>query len=184
MTALFAERGYQAVTMRAIGREAGCSAMTPYRYFAGGKAEIFAMVKAGAFRAFAEQQEKAASGTHDPLERVWALGRAYVDFGLRNRDAYRVMFQLRRTDDTVYPELAREERRAWLPLRSAVEAAVNEGALAGDAGDLAHLFWAKVHGLVSLHLAGKLKQGRSIDQLVRSMTSGWIVTGGERRSTA
>ena len=48
---LFASAGYAAVTMRAVAAEVGCSAMTPYRYFAS-KEHIFAVVRAEAFRRF------------------------------------------------------------------------------------------------------------------------------------
>ncbi len=35
----------------------------------------------------------------------------------------------------------------------------------GDPLERAHFLWAQVHGLVSLHLAGKLVMGRSLEQL-------------------
>jgi len=47
-TRLFAEQGYQGVTMRALATSLGCSPMTPYRYFEN-KAEIFEAVRSAAF---------------------------------------------------------------------------------------------------------------------------------------
>jgi WHG domain-containing protein len=38
--------------------------------------------------------------------------------------------------------------------------------LAGDPLTLAHQYWAGLHGLVSLHLAGKLGLGRSARELL------------------
>ncbi|MBC7978874.1 MAG: WHG domain-containing protein [Myxococcales bacterium] len=55
---------------------------------------------------------------------------------------------------------------AWLPMRNTVAEAVTRGVLAGDPNELAHIYWAGLHGLVSLHLAGKLRIGRSLDSLI------------------
>jgi hypothetical protein len=46
-----------------------------------------------------------------------------------------------------------------------VAEAVEAGALEGDPLTIAHLLWAGAHGLVSLHLAGKLSSGRGFAQL-------------------
>jgi hypothetical protein len=53
---------------------------------------------------------------------------------------------------------------------------VDAGLLQGDVDLLAHGFWAGVHGLVSLHLAGKLAHGTGIAELtgplLRQLVSG------------
>jgi Tetracyclin repressor-like, C-terminal domain len=46
-----------------------------------------------------------------------------------------------------------------------VELAVQSGVLAGDPDLVAHQMWAGLHGLVSLHLAGKLELGKSARSL-------------------
>jgi AcrR family transcriptional regulator len=165
---LFAERGYEAVTMRSLAAELGCSPMTPYRYF-DGKDEIFAMVKADAYRRFADAEEGAAATAADPAARLTVLARAYVDFALAEPDAYRIMFELAQAADDAYPEVQAQARRAWGALRDAVGAAVAAGLIAGDADDVAHLYWAQVHGLVALHLAGKLTLGRTLEELLQAL---------------
>jgi AcrR family transcriptional regulator len=166
-TRLFAERGYEAVTLRGIAAEVGCSPMTPYRYFAS-KEEIFTLVRAAAFGRFADHCEAVAARFEDPVERLGALGRAYVDFALSEPDGYRIMFELRQ-EFSEHPELVSEATRSWLPLRGAVADAVDAGKLAGDADVVAHLFWAGVHGLASLELAGKLCLGPALADLVDPM---------------
>jgi AcrR family transcriptional regulator len=166
---LFAVNGYEAVTMRSIAERAGCSAMTPYRYFED-KEEIFAMIKAGAFRRFADLQERAAAAAGDVSRRLVALGRAYVDFALAEPDAYRIMFELRE-EPRPYPELVEQEARAITPLRTAVRDAVAGGLLSGSPEILVHLAWARVHGLVSLHLAGKFRGPTKIDELIDALFS-------------
>ena len=161
---LFAAHGYEAVTMRSLADALGCSAMTPYRYLEGGKRELFGLVRAEAFRRFADRLEAALARGGDVLARLTRLKQAYVRFALDEPDAYRMMFELR-GDDADLPELARESARAFGCLRRTVTDAVDAGELEGDALTLAHLFWASTHGLISLHLAGRLGAGRSVTQL-------------------
>lgn len=56
-------------------------------------------------------------------------------------------------------------------LRSAVVRALEAGVLRGDAETLAHVYWGGLHGLVSLHLAGKLRLGRELPEVVTAMMS-------------
>ena len=161
---LFAEHGYEGVSLRALADELGVSRMTPYRYFQD-KNAIFAEVRAAAHRRFAAAQEKSAAEHSEPGARLLALGRAYIEFGTEQPDAYRLMFELSQPDPDRHPELIEAGQRSWTPLRDAVAAAVEAGALEGDVDALAHGFWAGVHGLVSLHLAGKLAHGSGIGQL-------------------
>ena len=165
---LFASKGFEAVTMRALAAELGCSPMAPYRYFAG-KDEIFALVRASAFLRFGALQEAAAHGPGTMLARLDRLGRAYIGFGRDEPDAYRVVFALDQTGEEQYPALAEAGRQAWQPLRGLIGEAVEEGVLYGDPDTLAHLFWAGLHGIVTLHLAGKLVQGRTLDELAGPM---------------
>lgn len=167
---LFAVNGYEAVTMRSIAEKAGCSAMTPYRYFED-KEEIFAMIKAAAFRRFADGQERAYAASSDASQRLIDLGRAYIDFALAEPDAYRIMFELRQ-EPRPYPELVEQEVRAIAPLKAAIAEAVAEGTLEGSPEILVHLAWARVHGLVSLHLAGKFRGPTKIEDLIDAALSG------------
>lgn len=165
-TRLFAAKGYDGVTMRAVADQLGVSAMTPYRYVAG-KDELFALVRAEAFRRFADRLEGSlrSGAPLDPIDRLYRLKQAYIAFALDEADAYRIMFELRQPDDAVRsPELTRESRRAFATLHDAVRDAVDAGVLAGDPLSLAQLLWASTHGLVSLHLAGRLT-ARSLEYL-------------------
>jgi AcrR family transcriptional regulator len=165
-TRLFAEHGYSGVTLRAIASDLGCSPMTPYRYFRD-KAEIFEAVRRAAFARFADSQSAAAaSHSGDPIGRLQRLAHAYIDFALREPHAYRIMFELDPRPDVDERGPPDEERRAWQVMRSAVSDAVDTGVLVGNSDTLAHLFWSGVHGLVALHLAGKLELGRSLSDLI------------------
>jgi AcrR family transcriptional regulator len=163
---LFAEQGYDAVTMRAVAAALEVSAMTPYRYLEG-KDELFALVRAEAFRRFADRLERALTGGGDAIARLLRLKRAYVKFALDEPDAYRIMFEVRTPAAAAVepPEVARESHRAFACLHRTVADAVAEGRMDGDPLTLAHLAWAGTHGLVSLHLAGRLGMGRTLAAL-------------------
>jgi AcrR family transcriptional regulator len=160
----FAAHGYAGVTLRGLAADLGCSPMTPYRYFRD-KDEIFSAVRAAAFARFADALERADRGA-GPVERLRALGRAYVRFALGEPDAYRVMFELGQPDAGGYPELLTQGQRAWESLRNVIGDAVTAGKLAGDPRLLAHICWAGLHGAVSLQLAGKLGLGCALEDLV------------------
>ena len=165
-TRLFAERGPDNVSMRAVAAELGVSAMTPYRYFEN-KEELFGTVRAGAFRRFADRQRQAFEAGGGVGQTIQRLGLAYVEFALDEPDAYRIMFQIGQPspDDS---EVGREAYRGISYLIQTVERGVDEGIYRGDALTVAQLKWATIHGIVSLHLAGKLVMERSVAELVEA----------------
>ena len=167
-TGLFAERGYAGVTFRSLAERLGCSAMTPYRYFSN-KEEIFAAVRRRAYDDFAKVQEAAAAEPGDPREQLGSIGRAYIRFGVEQTDAYRLMFSLAQPNPSTYQDLRSAESRAWKPLHDAICTAIDAGVLAGKSDVLANIFWSGVHGLVSLHVAGKLVYGPDVERLIEPM---------------
>ncbi len=169
-TDLIAEHGYDGLTLRALANELGCSPMTPYRYFKD-RDEIFAEVRSAAFREFAEALQAAVVPGQTPVERLGALGHAYVRFAIARPNAYRMKFSLSQPNPDCYPQLRDAEMSSWQPLADAVNDAVEAGDLAGDPMLLAHVFWSAMHGLVTLHLAGKLVIGPQLDDLIDPLFS-------------
>ncbi|MGH0030774.1 MAG: TetR/AcrR family transcriptional regulator [Myxococcota bacterium] len=167
---LFARRGYDGVTLRAIAAELGCSPMTPYRYFPD-KAAIFAAVRTRAFDRFADSQEAACAGRENALEALGELGRAYAGFAVDSPDTYRLMFELSQPDPEAYPEVWEAAQRSIAPLRACMARAIDAGFLEGDPDVLTHVFWSGVHGIVSLHLAGKLSFELGLDDLLQPVLS-------------
>ena len=163
-TSLFLSGGLSAVTMRGIAQELGCSAMTPYRYFENLE-EIIAAVRAHAFERFADMQEQAFLSGTDAESRLLNLKQAYIRFAVQEPQMYTIMFQLPREEEQNYPDLVTQSRRGFSYLVKATEQAVEEGFMTGDPLTISHILWANTHGLVSLHLTGKLLMGRSLEEL-------------------
>ncbi len=152
----FAKDGVEGVSMRQLADALGCSPMTPYRYFRN-KEEILAAVRAAAFDRFAAALEDAARKARGDLRAGGqAMGEAYIRFALAEPDAYRMMFDLAQPHPDRYPDLVRASARARHMMSAALEALVKAGIFVGDAKLLGYVFWATMHGLVVLHLAGKL----------------------------
>ena len=95
---MFADDGYDAVTLRALAEKLGCSHALPYRYFAD-KKEIFAAVCALGFERFAAALERAAAGVDDPEERL-RVGKVNLFAAF---DVERVMFYVAHDTDDCSP---------------------------------------------------------------------------------
>lgn len=152
---LFVERGPAAFNMRELAGRLGVSAMTPYRYFKD-KNEILGVVRARAFRRFADKLERAHATEGSQAEKSAAMGRAYVTFALEEETNYRLMFDLSHPGGTVISELATQEGRARGLMRAHVDMLVEMGVLTGDVDLIAKILWSALHGVIVLHLAGKL----------------------------
>ncbi len=155
---LFIERGPDAVTMRSLAKELGCSAMTPYRYFKD-KDAILAAVRARGFDEFADALERANVGPVDSMSSARAIGAAYIQFASERPHVYRMMFEapfLR--DGDVDPDLVRAGERARNQMKACVRDMVASGVIEGDPSLIGNMLWGGVHGIVMLSLSGMLSR--------------------------
>jgi AcrR family transcriptional regulator len=169
---LFVEQGYEGFSLRALARELGCSHATPYRYFAD-KAEIFSMVRAESFDRFGSFMQRRLEGHTDALERVHILSRAYFDFAGEHPRAFRMMFELGQPDED-YPFVGEAGFAAWSVMKNVLSEAVEDGALIGKPHELAHIFWAGIHGVATLQLARQFTVGQAAEDVFESMTAALI----------
>ncbi len=167
---LFAEQGYEGFSLRTLARELQCSHTTPYRYFPGGKAEIFAEVRAEGFRRFGRFLKARLEPVEGPLERVRVLARGYFDFSVQHQAAFTIIFEMGQPNPEEHPVVGEAGFAAWSVLYDVVRDAVEAGALIGDVSDLAHTMWAGIHGVATLHLAHKISMDRTADAVLETMT--------------
>ena len=163
-TALYAARGEGAITIRDIAAKLGRSPMGLYRYFAD-REEILAFVRADAFDRFADALEAAFVSGGDAFARARAVGRAYLDFALKNPNAYRLMFDLSPPDEARHPELRRAGKRAGETVTRHVKDLAAAGIVQGDPKVIGNALWAASHGVIVLHLAGRLPAGLNVEDL-------------------
>jgi AcrR family transcriptional regulator len=147
--------GLERVSTHSIAKALGWSATALYRYFEN-KDAILAAARATALNRLSAHLEGALAGAGD----IWALsreiGNAYTAFAFNNPDAYRLIFALAQPDVSLYPALASALARARRNMTHYVERMVAEGGLAAEPVILGHLFWAGLHGLITLQMAGQL----------------------------
>ncbi|MEI9996674.1 MAG: TetR/AcrR family transcriptional regulator [Rhizomicrobium sp.] len=163
-TALYAAGGVGAITIRDIARKLGRSPMGLYRYFAD-REEILAFARADAFDRFSDALEAAFASGDDAFARARAVGRAYLDFALKNPNAYRLMFDLDPPDEAKHPELRRAGKRAGETVTRHVKDLAAAGVVRGDPKIIGNALWAASHGVIVLHLAGRLPPGMKVEEL-------------------
>lgn len=88
---LFQEDGYDAVSMRRLAGEAGCTVMTLYRYF-DRKIDILRQLWAEVFTELFDELDAVAAGEPDPARRLDKVARGYVGYWLSRREHYFLVF--------------------------------------------------------------------------------------------
>ena len=97
------------------------------------------------------ERDAAAAGDH-PQARLRAIGGAYVDFALRHRALFQLMFRRDRLDPA-HAELQAAGRRTGDALRQAIDALMaSQGLPATERGPRILLAWSVVHGYATLVL--------------------------------
>ena len=162
--ALYSAGGVGAITMRDIAKKLGRSPMGLYRYFSD-REEILAFVRADAFDRFSDALEGAFASGSDAFARARAVGRAYFDFALKNPNAYRLMFDLDPPDEARHPDLRRAGKRAGETVTRHVKDLAAAGIVHGDPKIIGNALWAASHGVIVLHLAGRLPAGMKVEDL-------------------
>jgi AcrR family transcriptional regulator len=151
-SSLLEREGPDALTMRRIAAEAGCSTSVLYTMF-GGKAGIAEGLWREGFARLAAALEEATGA--DPLQRLGAMGRAYRSNALANRSYYAVMFQRPIPGFEPSPQAYQESLRPLQMLANTVAECIDAGVFRGeDPTHIAGVLWAATHGAVSLELAG------------------------------
>lgn len=166
---LFAADGYDSFSLRALAEALGCSHATPYRYFQGGKSEIFAHARAEGFRRFAKALRDSGSEARDPREAVTRMAHAYFTFSVDESAAFSVIFAMGQPAGADLEIVNQAAADAWSVLLACVRDAVESGELVGEVEVVAHTAWAGLHGVASLHAARKLAMGQSASQVLEAM---------------
>lgn len=172
---LFLEVGYEQFSVRKLAERIGYSATTVYLYFTD-KDGLFSAVVDEGFARFIEQLHAAATRTDEPLHRLELLEHAYVQFGLRNRVYYRLMF-LQRGDFLSRPSTGQQRPRidALQILPQAVQQAMDAGVVRlGDAQRVSDALWALLHGLVALTIDMPMFNEDRVTHMIEAVHELWL----------
>ncbi|MBL8156148.1 MAG: TetR/AcrR family transcriptional regulator [Anaerolineae bacterium] len=151
---LFAQGGYEAFSLRQVAEQIGYSPGAIYRYYDDKDDLLFNVADEG-FKRFSAMQAAAAQSGDNAGERLRAMAKAYIDFGLQYPNYYRLMFMER-------PDLLFKSREAqameWLNSLGAYQAiftaAIQGGVLReGSPVAMSDAWWAMLHGIVALGIS-------------------------------
>jgi AcrR family transcriptional regulator len=147
---LFAEDGFQNVSIRKIADKIEYSPATIYLYFKDKDAILFDLHNEGFRKLFHRQRDNAK--LKDPVKRLDALLKSYLEFALDEPEYYDLMFML----FTPLPKILetaewRYGRRAFRLLAETVKECQAKGMFKGTSVEAASLaIWGSVHGVASL----------------------------------
>ncbi|MGW3056699.1 TetR/AcrR family transcriptional regulator [Streptomyces goshikiensis] len=150
-TEMLATGPRESVTVRAVAAAAEASTAAVYSLF-GGKDGLIGAVRdravAGLF-----QDVSAVQTSADSLADLYALAVAYRRWGRGHSHLYTVLFGGVQSFDPSGEVGTSDPIR---PLLTAIDRALAESVLVGEATSIALSIWATLHGLVTLELAGAL----------------------------
>jgi hypothetical protein len=97
----------------------------------------------------------------DPMERVKALGRVYLQFAIENPEMYDLMFSMKAPIDfleSINNEEWNEGKATFDVLKQTVKQCMDYGHFKGHQLEpLAFVIWSSVHGMASLHISQRVK---------------------------
>ena len=183
---IFVHEGYEGLSMRRVADKIEYSPTTIYLHFKDKSELIFSLCEE-TFAKLKLEMEAKLPKIADPLERLYAGLRLYVDFGLKNPQQYVATFMV--PHDHASPE---ERQRYMSPssngmlafgiLRQGVADCVSAGVLKPVDIDLASCsLWAGIHGITSLLISHEAfpwgDKNKVIDFLIDTMVKGLKATG-------
>ncbi len=149
--------GPNALSLRAVAREAGVSAAAPYHHFKD-KDELLAAVAHQGFERLADAMAQASDSVENPYQRINALGVAYVCFARDNRALYHLMYDSSRREN-FRAEPRKPDEGPGSVTRKALTTAVGEHA------DPLQLELRQVAGWCMTHGLAEMEASREFDDL-------------------
>jgi AcrR family transcriptional regulator len=161
--------GWDAVTTRRLSTEIEYSQPVLYKHFTGME-HIADAIAIDGFGELAEAIRAARCGAGTASDALTRIAHAYLDFAHDNPAVYDAMFTRATTLRFAAQDTPPELTAAFAELHQAVGLVADEQ----DADALTEVFWAALHGLVTLSRGGRLRPGYDSERLqllVKQFTS-------------
>ena len=151
------EKGTHGLTLRAAAREAGVSHAAPKNHF-GDLTGLLSELAARGYERFCAMMVCDVRATDTPMQRMQAIGRAYVGFARAHPGMFMLMFRSERLD---------MKRPALRDAAHAAQRVLTDAVAAGRRENVEHILtlpqaaaivaaWSLVHGFAMLLLDGRL----------------------------
>lgn len=175
---MFVREGFENVSMRKIAEKIEYSPTTIYLYFKD-KADLLDCICEETFARLVRKQNAIDQAVTDPIERLKKGLRAYIEFGLKYPNHYKVALMMTEDfEERLQCERSREMgKKAYLHLRTEVARCSELGLIhVADVDASAQVIWANIHGLTSLLIAHPrfpwLDRNLLIDTLIENSMAG------------
>jgi AcrR family transcriptional regulator len=152
---LFVREGFENVSMRKIAEKIEYSPTTIYLYFKD-KADLLDCICEETFSRLVRKQTAIDQAVADPIERLKKGLRAYIEFGLKYPNHYKVALMMTEDfEERMQCERSREMgKKAYVHLRNELGSLAEMSLIhVADVDAAAQVLWATIHGLTSLLIA-------------------------------
>jgi AcrR family transcriptional regulator len=142
--------GPAALSLRAVAREAGVSPAAPYHHFKD-KSELMLAIAEEGFEQLYAFMRQTTDANSPAMERVAAIGVAYVEFAKAHPAIYRVMYDCSRDIEALPDKAHKAEEGAFTLLKKAmVDLGVASPDQAVDLELACIAAWCAAHGLAEM----------------------------------
>jgi AcrR family transcriptional regulator len=165
---LLAETGdADAITIRMIADRVGVTPPSIYMHFAS-KSDVIYECCGLLFERFTEHLDRAVEGLEEPLDRLVAMGSAYVHFGLENPELYRILFMTVPTEQPEgYDVQEMLQKGGFMDLVAVVTELIASGRIRTEDPIKVSLgLWALAHGITSLMIAHHQVPWPEVEEMV------------------
>ena len=139
--------GAAALTLRAVARATGVSAMAPYHHFKDRTALVAAVAAAGFDQLYSDKIAALANAPGDPAQRIVAGSIAYVRFVIAHPELYRLMKSPELANRAAYPDIPAAAARPVASLAAMLTELAAAGRLHGTTSpDDGQTSWALGYG--------------------------------------
>ncbi len=145
---VIAERGVAGFSLREVARRAGVSHTAPAHHFGDVRGLLTSLATEG-FAALERVSAAAAAAHDDPVERLAAIGIAYVELARSHPAHCAVMFRPDVVDQDD-AHLAGAGMAAYARLEDAVRCVIVDAGSPADVDEVAWMVWSTMQGLVEL----------------------------------
>lgn len=154
--------GIQSVSMREIGTRIQLSRSATYRHFKS-KEDLLATIVLENFKMLKNCICDLINRIDDPVTVLEEIMRCYYDFGVTNKEHYRLMFDSEFNKEQ-YPDIHYTAFEIFEMVSSCIAKAQAQEKINGTSSSkLAAVAYAFIHGLVELNIAGHYEPEKGLD---------------------
>nr|WP_232322219.1 TetR/AcrR family transcriptional regulator [Brevibacillus parabrevis] len=168
---LLQEEGPEAVTVRKVAQQMGCSTKIIYNLFVN-KEGLAQQLYLDGCKLLANELDGTPQAA-DPAQHLQNLGEAFWQFGQRYSSYYKLMFGGAFADFKPDEESLNGTKTAMQQLLTVINNAQKQGLIPGQyAPELViRVFWASLHGVIHLYMGGHLGDVQSAHAVYRQTLS-------------